>query len=87
MAMDKGYNSCLAFTHMLNLYVLTIFCIFGTFLIEWPNYAFFFLFRCINLRGIVLGLTQGVDKGKGMLTLCGSSGHMWTRMGKMMNGV
>ena len=51
---------------MLNVFVLGIFCILWyIFLLNVANYAFTFLFSCINLRGIILGLTQGVGKGKG----------------------
>jgi len=32
-------------------------------------------------------MTQGVGKGKGELTLCGSNGGMWTEVGEMMDGV
>jgi len=60
----------------------------GTFPVESGRIKlFYFLFSCINLLGIVPGLTQGVEKGRGRLTLCGPNGHMWTRMGKMMNVV
>jgi len=37
------------------------------------NYAFTFLFSCINLWGTILGLTQGVGKGKG------KANPMWTQ--------
>ena len=57
------------------------------FLLRVDKLCFFFSFSCINLRGIVLALTQSVDKGKGRLTPCGPNGQMWTRMGNMVNGV
>ena len=77
MAMRMGRAHALAFAHVINVFVLAIFCILWyIFLLNVANYAFTFLFNCINLRGIVPGPTQGV--GKGRLTLCGPNGGMWT---------
>ena len=47
---------------------------------------FLFFFSCINLRGIIPGLTQGGGKGIGTLVLCGPRMEMWTQVGEMMNG-
>ena len=44
-------------------------------------------FSCINLRGIILGLTQSVGWGRGELVLCGPNGGMWTHVGELMNGL
>lgn len=78
----------MASAHVLNFHVSTIFCILWYLsCCECQIMLFYFLFSCINLCGIVPGLTQGVDKGRWRLTLCGPCGHMWTRMGKILNGV
>ena len=49
---DKGHQCpCLAFPHMLNFYVLAIFCILWYIsCYKWQNYAFNFPFSCINLE-------------------------------------
>ena len=63
----------MAFAHVLNVFVSTIFCIFGYFfLLNLTNYVFTFLFSCINLWGVIPDLIQGVGKGKG------GASPMWT---------
>ena len=47
---------------------------------------FYFSFNCVNLRGIILGLSQGGGKGIGRLALCGPKMEMWTQIGEKMNG-
>ena len=47
---------------------------------------FTFSFNCFNLRGIILGTTQGGGKGIGRLALCGPRMGMCTQVGEKMNG-
>ena len=67
----------MAFAHVLNFHVPTIFCILWYIsCCKWPNYAFNFIFSCINLWGSIVGSTQSMDKGRGSLSLCGPCCHL-----------
>ena len=71
--MNQG-DGVLAFAHVLNVFVPTIFCILGyIFLLNVDNYAFTFLFSFINLWSIIASPTQDVGKGKG------GANPMWTQ--------
>ena len=81
MAMDEGWSSWLVFSHMLNLYVPTIFChLWYISCWEWPNYAFSFQLHQPLRHHSKPDPRCGQERGR--LTLCGPNWHMWTQMGK-----
>ena len=86
MAMVWGRAHALAFSHMLIMLLLAIFCILlYIFLLNGVIYACNFLFRYFNLWGIDQSLTQGGFKGMWRLTLCGPSEAMLAQVVDMMN--
>lgn len=79
MAMEGGRAHVLAFAHVLNVFVPTIFYILWyNFLLNVANYIFSFIFLCINLWALFQVQPKVWAKGRGWLTLCGPNGGMWT---------
>jgi len=74
-----GRAHVLDFCDVLNVCVSTIFFILWyIFLLNVTKYSFLFLFSCINLWASFHACFKVWAKGRGELTLCGTSGGMWT---------
>ena len=82
-----GRAHALDFSHVLNMFVPTIFCILWyIFLLNVAIYAFTFSFQLLQPPGHRSKPDPRWGQGNGRLTLCGSREAIWTQVGEMMNG-
>ena len=83
---DKAH--VLAFAHMINVFVRTIFCILWCFFCCMCPYVLLTFFLVASTFGLHSRPWPKVwARGRGERTVCGPNGGMWTQVGDMMNGV